>query len=410
MTEVTPSRPRPTTGRWWTSTTTLVVMALGLWLLVGLYMLHWGRSWNLDLEVYRRAGLLLRHGGQPYRATFTIHRLAFTYPPFALFALNPLSWGPLPVVRTLWWLLNAGCLVTLLALALRQTTRLRRTRLVAVAGGFGALSAVVFEPLRNNMDYGQINWILMLLVVLDLTTITGKWRGTLIGVAAAVKLTPMIYLGYFVVQRQWRALTRGVSVFVGLTLIACLVLQVGTLGFWHDLFFKRSHAGATDGTSNQSWLGLLFRSPLHGGPAAVVLWVPLVLVTVAAGLLLTRRLLTTDRVVDAVVALALTELLVSPISWTHHWSWVVLVPLLAADAWRRYRVVGALMALLIAVSIAGPYWWLRPTWIFDDSLVAVGAALLFVWTAAELRSPARDTVTPGVVDAGVASTVDGPTR
>ena len=182
---------------------------------------------------------------------------------------------------------------------------------MAVAAGYGALSCVVFEPLRSNMDYGQINWILMVLVVLDLTTVTGKRRGTLIGVAAAIKLTPLIYLGYFLVQRQWRALIRGVSVFVGLTLIACLVLQVGTLSFWHDLFFKRSHAGATDGISNQSWSGLLFRSPLHGGAAAFVLWVPLVLVTVVAGLLLTRRLLAADRVIDAVVALALTELLVS---------------------------------------------------------------------------------------------------
>jgi alpha-1,2-mannosyltransferase len=386
VTEVVAPERGSTTGRWWTSSTTLVVVALVLWLLVGLYMLQWGRSWNLDLEVYRRAGLLLRHGGQPYRATFTIHRLAFTYPPFALFALNPLSWGPLPLVRTVWWFVNAGCLVTLLALAMRYTTRLRGRRLVAVAAGVGALSAVVFEPLRSNMDYGQINWILMLLVVLDLTTVTAKWRGTLIGVAAAIKLTPLLYLGSFVVQRQWRALTRGVSVFVGLTLIACLVLQVGTLSFWHDLLFRRSHAGATDGVSNQSWLGLLFRSPLHGGTAAYVLWVPLVLVTVAAGLLLTRRLLAADRVIDGVVALALTELLVSPISWTHHWSWVVLVPLLVTGAWRRYRVVGALMAVLIAVSIAGPYWWLRPTWIFDDSLVVVGAVLLFVWTAAELRS------------------------
>jgi alpha-1,2-mannosyltransferase len=379
-------RRQALTGTWWTSTTAIAIAASVLWLLVGGYMLRWGRSWNLDLRVYRGAGHLLLHGGRPYGATFTDKHLAFTYPPFALLALNPLAWGPLGDVRTIWWILNGSCLVTLLAVALRHTTQLPVRRAVAVAGVLGALSVIVFEPLRSNMDYGQINWILMLLVVLDVITVTGKWRGTLIGVAAAIKLTPLVYLGVFVGQRQWRALTRGVIVFLGLTLIACLVLQVGSPRFWVTLFFKRSHAGPAGAISNQSWLGLLFRAPLHGGAWAYVLWVPLVLVTVAAGLILSRCLLASDRVVEAIVALALTELLVSPISWTHHWSWVALLPLVVVRQWHRQRVVAVLMAAVIAVAIVAPYWWLRPRWIFDDSLVVVGAALLFVWTVSEWRS------------------------
>jgi alpha-1,2-mannosyltransferase len=370
------------------STRSIALAASLLWLGVGGYTLRWGRTWDLDLRVYRGAGRALLHGGNPYLLSFTGQHLAFTYPPFALMVLTPLAWGPLWLVETLWWIVSASSLVAVLALALRHTTALRGPRAVAVAGVLGALSALIFEPLRSNMDYGQINWILMLLIVVDLTTLTGRWRGTLVGVAAAVKLTPLVFLGYFLVQRQWRPLVRGALVFLGLSLAGCVVLQIFSLHFWLDLLFKRGNIGPTAYVGNQSWLGLLSRSPFHGGAWALVLWIPLTLGTLAAGLLLTRRLLASDRVVAAIVALAFTELLVSPISWTHHWSWLVLVPLIVASEWRRNRTVGAFMAGVLALAVVAPYWWLRSTWIADDSLVLAAGALLFFWAASEWRSPA----------------------
>jgi alpha-1,2-mannosyltransferase len=369
------------------STGTLTVIALLLWLGVGLYMLHFGRQWDLDLRVYRGAGQSLLRGDKPYRSLFTGRHLAFTYPPFALTALLPLAFGPLWVVKTIWWLLSAVCLVSVLALGLRHTTTLRGGRLVAGAGILGALSVMILEPLRSNMDYGQINWILMLLVVVDLTTVRGRWRGTLVGVAAAIKLTPLVFLGYFLAQRQWRPLARGVSVFIGLTLVGCIALQMVSFHFWLNLVSNNNgHIGPTGFVSNQSWLGLLSRTPFQGGTWAHVVWVPLVLVTLGAGLLLTRCLVTSHREIEAVVALAFTELLVSPISWTHHWSWVALLPLIVAREWRRNRLVAGLMALLVILAAAAPYWWVRPAWIANNSLVLAGAALLFVWTWSEWRS------------------------
>jgi alpha-1,2-mannosyltransferase len=384
---VTPGR-RVTAGRR-VSTRTLALMAAVVWLCLGAYMLRWGRTWNLDLRVYRGAGQAWLHGAKPYLLLFTGRHLAFTYPPFALIALLPLAWGPLRMVETIWWLLSGSCLVAVVTVALRRTTPLRGGRAVAVAAIVGGVSAAVFEPLRSNMDYGQINWILMFLIVLDLTALRGRWRGTLVGLAAAVKLTPLVFLGYFLVRRQWRTAARGATVFVVCTLIGAVVVQTDTWRFWLNLFIKRGDIGNTGFVSNQSWLGLLYRAPFAGGTVALVLWVPLVLVTLAAGLTLARCLLESDREIEAVLALAFTELLVSPISWTHHWSWVVLVPLVTARQWRRNRAVGALMALLVAVAVVAPYWWVRPRWIADDSLVLVGAAVLFVWTLSELHHPLR---------------------
>jgi alpha-1,2-mannosyltransferase len=370
------------------STRTLALVAGAVWLCLAGYMLHWGRSWDLDLRVYRGAGQAWLHGAKPYLLHFTGRNLAFTYPPFALTVLLPLAWGPLRMVETIWWLLSAACLVGVLTVALRRTTTLTGGRSVAVAALVGGLSAIAFEPLRSNMDYGQINWILMFLIVLDLTAVRGRWRGTLVGVAAAIKLTPLVYLGYFLVRRQWRTAARGLTVFVLCNLIGAAVVGTDTWRFWARLFTKMGSTGPTGFVSNQSWLGMLYRAPFGGGTVALVLWIPLVLLTLAAGLALARCLLQSDREIEAVVALAFTELLVSPISWTHHWSWLVLVPLITARQWRRNRTVGALMALIVAVAVVAPYWWLRPTWIADDSLVLVAAALLFVWTVAEVRAAA----------------------
>ncbi|HEV3162438.1 MAG TPA: glycosyltransferase 87 family protein, partial [Isosphaeraceae bacterium] len=280
-----------------------------LWLGIGWYLLRWGRTWDVDLQVYRRAGhALLSGGGNPYLLSFTSHRLSFTYPPFALIVLSPLAWGPLGTAETIWWIVNAVCLTAVILVALRHTTTLRGGRAIAVAGVLSGVSTIVLEPVRSSMDYGQINSILMLMIVLDLTTLKGRWRGSLVGLAVAIKLTPLVFLGYFLVQRQWRPLVRAVTVFIGATVVGGLVLRADSFAFLQALIFKRGHAGTIAYVGNQSWLGLLFRAPLRGGGMALVLWIPLVLVTLAAGGLLAKRLVETGRLVEAVVSLALTEL------------------------------------------------------------------------------------------------------
>ncbi|HEX3567695.1 MAG TPA: glycosyltransferase 87 family protein, partial [Acidimicrobiales bacterium] len=401
-----------------------------VWLASAGYMVHFGTHWHLDLRVYRSAGHALFHGGSPFTGFYTESHLPFTYPPFALLVLSPLSLGLLGLIEALWWLASSAALVfTLYRLLLanageRQLTanpgegptepgappsgpgmakppsgqvmamppsgpRMDKPRALAVAALLGAAATLALEPVRSNMDYAQINVLLMLLVVVDLTnqqTTRTWWRGCLVGVAGAIKLTPLLYLAAFVVRRDWRSLARGVGTFVVATAVSWLILPSDSNLYWFHQATDAQRTGPIAIVSNQSWNGLLRRPPFHWGNLTAVLWVILVIATVACGVFLAARLTAAHRTAETVMALGLTELLVSPVSWTHHWSWVAIAPIAAASLWRVHRAVAWLLLVLVALAVVAPYLWLQhgpASYVAGNALVLMGAAVLVVWTASE---------------------------
>src|SRR6266852_979094 len=134
-------------------------------------MVHFGSSWHLDLRVYRAAGDALRHGGSPFTTDFTANGLPFTYTPFALLVLSVLSFGALGLMEGFWWLLSAVCLVGTAVLMITSTFAVPTRRASAVGGLLCGVASLALEPVRSNLDYGQINLMLMVMVVVDLTLV-----------------------------------------------------------------------------------------------------------------------------------------------------------------------------------------------------------------------------------------------
>jgi alpha-1,2-mannosyltransferase len=378
----------------------LAAIAALLWLGSGLYMVRFGSSWHLDLRVYRAAGHELFSGGNPFIGVFTANKLPFTYPPFALLVLSPLAFGPLWFVESLWWLLSSLALVAVLFVLLEAERGARRaegggrggraagTRSLAVAAAIGAISTLALEPVRSNMNYGQINVLLMVVVVVDLTRPASKWRGVLVGLAAAIKLTPLVYLGYFALRRDRASLVRGLATFAVATALSWLALPAESARYWFHEAFDAKRTGDVGGVTNQSWEGLLNRAPFHGGGLAAVLYLVLAIATIGYAVPLVRRLQLGDRPAETVLALALVELLISPISWTHHWSWLVIAPLVVVSLWNRHRLVATLFAVLLALGVTAPYLWSLHGVVSEfanDSLVLAGALTLLVWRIAESR-------------------------
>ncbi|HEX3839467.1 MAG TPA: glycosyltransferase 87 family protein [Acidimicrobiales bacterium] len=373
-----------------TPTRVIACGAVVAWVVSGAYMLHYGPQWHLDLRVYRDAGHALFHGGSPFTANFTVHQLPFTYTPFALLVLSPLAFGSLGLVETVWWLLSAVCLVGAVYLVITASfPSLPARRALAVAGLLAGVATLALEPVRSNMDYAQINLILMVMIVADMTRVRAPWRGVLIGLASAIKLTPLVFLFSFVVTRDWRSLARGVGVVVGVTAISWAVLPSDSARYWFHQVTDAGRTGQLGNVSNQSWNGLVHRPPFDGGHLGTAVWFVLALATLAAGVLLTRWVMEGGRIAEAVVVLALTELLVSPVSWTHHWSWLTLAPIAAVTLWRVHRVVAILLLVLVGLAVIAPYWWLQHgplSYLAGNALVLAGAAVLVVWLVAEARS------------------------
>ncbi|GAA2596780.1 glycosyltransferase 87 family protein [Streptomyces axinellae] len=339
----------------------------------------------IDLMVYRAEGWTVRNGSDLYAMRATYAQLPTTYPPFAALLFIPLTLLDVADMRGLATFLNLGLLVVLVHLSLRLLGRpLRASRPAATL--LIASVAVWCEPVWTTLRYGQINLSLAALVLWDLSRRTGhRWAGVGIGIAAGVKLTPALFAVFLALcgtVQGWRLLRRSgraadfwnpwlrqaavaTAAFLGTVLLSALVLPHDSWRFWGGAVFESGRVGRTEITDNQALSGVAARL-LHTGEPGW-LWAVPALVTVVLGLgaavaaaLAGRRGLPHARA-WSVLACAVTALLISPISWSHHWVWCVpVVLLLGAEAQRRASwrwLAGALAATAVFSSYA---LWLVP--------------------------------------------------
>jgi len=173
-------------------------------------------------------------------------------------------------------------------------------------------------------------------------------------------------------------------------MFAWFVLPGDSALYWLHEVADAARTGNVGSVSNQSWYGMLHRSPFAGGSWVFVLWLGLCFGTVALGGLVSRRLACDHRpLAESVLVLALVELLISPVSWSHHWSWMAAAPIAAASLWLTHRRSAVLVGAAVVVSIAAPYWWGVQGgfggFVADNSLVLVGAAVLLGLALSILR-------------------------
>ena len=332
-----------------------------------------------DLVVYRDGGLIVRHVSpayDPHRASplydWTGHGgVQFTYPPFAavIFAVaSVLPWTAMRWAITLSSLAALGLSLWIVFGALGYRDR-PAVRLGATLG-VSAL-ALATEPVQQTLALGQVNLLLMLLVVADLLTggalvpggRTRWWHGFGIGIAAGVKLTPLIFIPYLLLIRRYRQAATAAVVFAATAAVGYAVLPRDSGTYWADGLFLKANRIVFLGTrGNQSLRGVLTR--LAGSVSAgTVPWIVAAVLVAIAGLVAAALLYRARQPVPAMLACALTGLLVSPLSWDHHWVWVapgiaLLAHLGAAAASRLARAAWwAAAAGLFLVFACWPQFW-----------------------------------------------------
>ncbi|MDS0133362.1 DUF2029 domain-containing protein [Amycolatopsis sp. CM201R] len=350
---------------------------------------------GLDLEVYLGGAKALAERGSPYDAWVpTTHQilLPFTYTPFAAAAFWPGTLLPFAVTMKLVSIASilatgvvAYLYVATLNGSLTDPTKVRG-RVVAALVAIGAqLAGALLEPVRSTLGFGQINALLMVLVVLDvlLPGERKRTKGLLIGVAAAIKLTPAVFVVYFLFRRDFRSAARVVGGFVVAGALLWLIRPSASFTYWTKLVFDAGRIGGVDYVGNQSLKGLVTRIGLPE-TAGNAVWL---LAAVAVMAVVAVTIVRAAEPVLGLTACALGGLLVSPISWTHHWTWCVPVLVLAGwYAWRFDRAIRWLAAAVVvaglALFIVGPMWFApRPApsagwWLATESYELYGFALL----------------------------------
>ncbi len=322
--------------------------------------------YRIDLDVYRlgsRAWLggLPLYG--PLPATRAGVRLPFTYPPVAAVLLSPLALVPFTAATTVLTLASIAAAAGVTGLILRRLTGPAAARQAAA----WLLAPVLFiEPVRATLSLGQVNLLLMALVAADCLAREPRWpRGALVGLAAAVKLTPAAFVLYFLLRRDYRAAgTAGLS-FAAATAAGFALAWRDSMRYWSVTVLQTSRIGSPVYAGNQSLLAVLARAGIAAhSPAGLAAWLALSAVVTALAWRGMWRALAAGQDCWALSLNALAPLLISPVSWSHHWVWCVPVLLslavLARDdraSPRRARLAAGLAVGGLVMFAVSPQWW-----------------------------------------------------
>jgi alpha-1,2-mannosyltransferase len=334
----------------------LAALGYAAWRLVG----H--TPYRIDIDVYRMGGQAWLDGRPLYDDGVEFHtpiglNLPFTYPPLAAIVFCPFAWLGMPAASVTITLITLALLVVSTMIVLTRLDVWSTARVVPGPAWLRrwwstalivAAAAIWLEPIKSNFAFGQINVVLMTLVIADCVPRRTPWpRGLLLGLGIALKLTPAVFLLYFLLNRDKRAMLTALASFVAATLAGFVLAWHDSWQYWSDTVRNTDRIGAASLNTNQNVAGTLARLGLSDH-ARFLPWVAACLLVLALTVWAARRAVRAGEPTLAVICIALFGLVVSPVSWSHHWVWMLpTVVVTAVLAWRHRN------AALAAISAAG---------------------------------------------------------
>lgn len=290
-----------------------------------------------DLDVYRVASGTVGEGGSRLYDVIGSNGGPFTYPPAAAVVLWPLRLPPMAVAGVLLAALTVAATVLTARLAARTSPSWAVPALV--------LGALLTVPFRTTVFFGQLGAVLLALVALDLLEPHPIWpRGLLVGVAGAIKLTPLLFVPYLWISGRRRDAAVATGTFAAVTGIGALALPAASQRYWTDDLWQFGRVGELNGAHNRSVWGVLGS---YGVPRAATAALAVTLVVVGL-----RRARSLDRAGDLLAAVTVVGLLscvVSPITWSHHLVWLLpAAACLLRAPWPGLARAAATAAILVA--------------------------------------------------------------
>ena len=325
------------------------VTALVVYVLPGL--LAPASRWPLwDVRVYWWGGQQATGGGGALYAPGAPFN--FTYPPFVARLFAVFAGAPIGVLKAALTAGNVAGLAVLAGLSLGAVGVRRRAESVFAVSALALLA----WPVTYTLHLGEVNLIVAALIGVDVLRRHdgGWWQGIGTGLAAGIKLTPLIFVAYLAVTGRLRAAVTAAGVFAVTVAAGFAWLPARSRTFWlGGVFYNQSRVGNPANPSDQSLAGAIARLAGTGDPPRTW-WLVAALTVGLAGLAVAVWAHRRGHRLAGTVCCAITGLLVSPLSWTHHWVWAVpLLVWLTAVAWRRRTVACGLAAVVGAAVFSG---------------------------------------------------------
>ncbi len=356
------------------------MLALGLSVLARLcWMLFTENGSNVvDLHVYvdGSAALLTdRLYDFTYAEKTPDFPLPFTYPPFAALVFFPLHYLPFGVVSVGWLLATVAALYGVVRIAIELILGAERAREWQIGVVGWTAVGVWMEPVRTTIDYGQVNVFLVLGAMLAVRSSRWWISGGLVGIVAGIKLTPAISGLYFVARRRWASVVCSALVFGATVGLSFLIAPHEARRYFGTLLGDADRIGPVGSVWNQSLRGAMSRIlgyDVQSGPW----WLAGVLVVAVLAFLAWRALAPDDRM-GTLVLVQFFGLLVSPISWSHHWVWLVPTVLwLLYGPLREVRGAKLIAGYWLVTTLIGVPWVLS---FFQDSIWTIPRPAVLAW-------------------------------
>ncbi|MDI2032055.1 glycosyltransferase 87 family protein [Saccharopolyspora sp. TS4A08] len=363
----------------------IVLEVLAVW------FVHWiDTRGYMDTEIYRLGARAWLNGYQVYGDDLTPETpdsatLPFIYPPFAALLFIPLTWlSETAAVVVVALCSHLAILVTAYSLARSSRHLAPHAGRVAVATALLLPWLTIIEPSRETLNYGQINLVLMGLVAADCLLPRTRWpRGMLVGIAAAIKLTPLGFLLLFLLRKDYRAMSITGVTFATTVFVGFLAAPRDSADWWLDKMLSTGDSFGTVYAGNLTLRSLLAKQELTGF-ALNSLWIGGSLLLLVLAIMGIRYALSVRDVPLALMINAVWVLLVSPISWSHHWVWAGPALALVFVMSLRNRWYGMTIAVVISAItvLAGPQWYLPNTgdreldWTFSQQIVGNAYTLI----------------------------------
>lgn len=286
----------------------------------------------IDFDVYREGGAAFARGENLYTQDYSVGgiTLPFTYPPLAALFFVPFSWVSVNFGASILGWLSIAALWWLLVLVARTVFPSWSRESIFGLALLMTLLGMSFEPVYETISFGQINILLCLLVAIDLLA-RRTWlpRGFLIGLAAALKLTPAVFGLYFLVRRDWKAAGWSIASGIGWSLFAWLIAAESSREYWFNTLHDPSRIGGLAYASNQSFRGVYVR--ILSEDTAETIWLITVFIIIALVGYVMYGFVQRQAYATAMLMNSLIALLCSPVSWSHHWVWAVPMILVLAS-------------------------------------------------------------------------------
>jgi len=385
-----PAGPEPHRSRGWLLGLGSAAFATAIALYVWYVVTHPAHNWMepVDLWVYTDGGRIVRHVTPLYNSHLASPlygwpgsggHLKFTYPPFAAMVFTVLSLLPFGVLAKISVGVDIAALVATVWMTFgglgyrRGRARLGATLLVAAA-------LFWTEPVQRVLFIGQVELVLMALIIWDRCQPDRRWwKGAGIGIAAGIKLVPLIFIPYLLLTRRFREAAVAAGAFAATVLLGFAVLPRDSAKWWlGGLFMQGGRTGFVGWEGNQSLQAIITR--LVGSIAAArPIWLVAAAVTAALGLACAAILDRAGHRMAGLLACALTGLLISPISWDHHWVWIVpAVPVAVHYAIRSRHAAATWAAAGLAAGIVAVFGaWPGGLWGEPDDLGAFSKGLIW---------------------------------